>query len=82
MKSIAKMMENGFQLKPIMVQIQNGTIDSKQLSILNAILQNTVWICIHRQNGAKKNKVYLGPDGYKKAVYEKNSKLVKDGITV
>lgn len=80
MKTHADMMEKELKLKPIVKQIQNGTINSNQLAILYLIIQNTAEVCIHQQNGAKENKVYLGPDGHKEAVYDKNGKLVKDGI--
>jgi hypothetical protein len=80
MKSHVDMMENEFKLAPIMKQIQNGKIDSIQISILYTILQNTTEVRIHQQNGAKDNQIYISPDGHKEAVYDKNGKLVKDGI--
>tara|TARA_B100001971_G_scaffold162824_1_gene153158 strand:- start:1940 stop:2599 length:660 start_codon:yes stop_codon:yes gene_type:complete len=43
-------------------------------------LSYTQEIAIHQQRGAKGNRVYLGPEGQKEAVYDSEGKLVQDGI--
>ncbi len=80
MKSHANMMEQKLKLASFIQEIQKGNISSKRTSILYAILQNTSEVCIHQQNGAKDNQVYVHQDGHKEAVYDKNGKLVQDGI--
>ena len=67
-------------LDPYIERIKSGEVSSRQISILYAILQNTREVCIHQQNGAKDNTVYVGPDGHKEAVYGKDKKLVQDGV--
>ena len=43
-------------------------------------LSYTQEVAIHQQRGAKGNRVYLGPEGHKEAVYDSEGKLVQDGI--
>jgi len=80
MKGIADMIKKELKLAPFIQRIQKGTISPKHTSILAAILKNTTEVRIHQQNGAKENTVYLGPDGHKEAVYDKDGKLVTDGV--
>ncbi|MBU0753918.1 MAG: hypothetical protein KJ645_02180 [Planctomycetes bacterium] len=72
--------ENDLDLAPYIQKIKQGKVDSKRIAILYAILQNTHEVCIHQQNGAKDNQVYLHQDGHREAVYDKEGKLVEDGI--
>ncbi len=80
MSSHCKMTEKELKLAPYIQQIKSGKISTQKISILYTILQNTHEVCIHQQNGAKDNTVYLSPDGHKEAVYGKDKKLVKDGV--
>ena len=68
------------QLGPYIKRIQDKEISSRQIDILYAILRNTYEVCIHQQNGAIDNKVYVSKDGHKEAVYGKDGKLVQDGV--
>ena len=44
------------------------------------LLSNTYETEVHRMQGQKENETYLHKDGKQEAVYDKNGKLVKDGI--
>jgi len=68
------------QLDPYIKRIQDRDIPSSQIFILYAILRNTHEVCIHQQNGAKDNNVYVSKDGHKEAVYGNDGKLVQDGV--
>jgi hypothetical protein len=49
--------------------------NSRQLSIVNYILQNTFENNIHRMRGERENRVYTNKDG-REVVYDKNGNLV------
>lgn len=67
-------------LDPYVDQIKSGDVSEHHIAVIYAILQNTQEVCIHQQNGAKDNKVYVGPEGRREAVYDKDGELVQDGI--
>ncbi len=73
-------MKKEFKLAPFMKQIKNSKVSSNHTAILYAILKNTYEVRIHQQNGAKDNQVYVHQDGHREAVFDKNGKLVQDGI--
>ncbi|BCS94997.1 hypothetical protein DSLASN_06290 [Desulfoluna limicola] len=76
----AEMMQESLQLTPFMEQIQRNEISEKQTAIIYSILQHTSEICIHRQNGAIDNQVFIHKDGHFEAVFDKHNKPVKDGV--
>ncbi|QHI68745.1 hypothetical protein [Tichowtungia aerotolerans] len=77
MSSHCKMAEKELKLAPYIQQIKSGEISAEKISILYTILQNTHEVCIHQQNGAKDNTVYLSPDGHKEAVTNKQHRTRK-----
>jgi hypothetical protein len=74
------MMTKALKLSSFINDIQTGKTSSNQTAILYEILENTHEVCIHQQNGAKENRVFVMKDGHREAVYDKNDELVQDGI--
>ena len=52
----------------------------REISLVIHWLSNTSETRIHQLRGAKDNKLYLHKDGHKEAVYNRDGKLVRDGI--
>ena len=80
MQELMDYTENHFKLQKTMQRIEKGEIDSYKLQIIWLILQNTPEYYIHNLNGVSGNKVFIHEDGHIEAVYDKNGKLVQDGI--
>ncbi|MCK5861863.1 MAG: hypothetical protein KAH38_05225 [Candidatus Hydrogenedentes bacterium] len=80
MNVCAEVMEQDLLLSPFVEQLREEAISLEHTAVLYAILKNTHEVCIHQQMDAKGNQVYLSPDGHKEAVYDKNGKLVKEGV--
>jgi hypothetical protein len=74
------LMEKKLMISEFINKIVSGQIPEKHNAILYTILKNTNEACIHQQNGAKDNEVYIMNDGQKEFVYDKNGEIVKDGI--
>ncbi len=79
-KMQASSMSRQLELKPYIKAIKKGEANPKHIAIIRAILKNTNEVCIHQQNGASDNKVFVHQDGHREAVYGKDGKLVQDGI--
>ncbi len=75
-----RFVEMELELGPYIRKIKTGKVAASRTAILYAILQNTFEVCIHQQQGAKNNKVYVHQDGHSEGVYDKNGKLVQDGV--
>ncbi|NQU38509.1 MAG: hypothetical protein HQ523_00990, partial [Lentisphaerae bacterium] len=73
-------MEKTLKLKPVMKKIKQGGTNLKHVAILQSILKHTSEVCIHQQNGASRNKVFVQKDGHLEAVFDANGVLVQDGI--
>ena len=80
MQKIMAQTENQFELQKTIQRIEKGEIDSYKLQTIWLILQNTPEHFIHNLNGVSGNKVFIHADGRSEAVYDKNGKLVQDGI--
>jgi len=69
-----------FKLQEVVKKIQTNKISTEQQWLIFNILKHTHEIYIHRQRGALDNQIFLHKDGHREAVYNKERKLVKDGI--
>jgi len=69
-----------FKLQEIVKKMQANQVSTEQQWLIFNILKHTNEIYIHRQRGAVDNQIFLHKDGHKEAVYNKENKLVKDGI--
>jgi hypothetical protein len=61
-------------------QINTNQISHKNLVLIYTILQNTNEHYMHNMNGVTSNVVYISPDGHHEGVYDKDGKLVQDGV--
>lgn len=80
MRQFMQQTEKGLKLDEVIQKIQNGGISQSHLQIIYLVLRNTPEYYSHNLNGVTGNKVYVHKDGHKEAVYDKNGKLVQDGI--
>jgi len=69
-----------FKLQEVVKKIPANEISTEQQWLVFNILKHTNEIYIHRQRGAVDNQIFLHTDGHKEVVYNKQKKLVKDGI--
>jgi len=72
--------EYRLDLQNTIQRIEKGEIESRRLQIIYLILQNTPEHHIHNLNGVTGNKVFVHIDGHSEAVFDKDGKLVKDGV--
>ncbi len=75
-----KQLHASVSLAECITRIENGKVPKKSLQAVVAILRNMHEVEIHRMRGASENKVYVSKDGKKEAVYDREGKVVKDGI--
>ncbi len=80
MHKFMKQTEKILKLKTVIKRIQKGDIPQLHLQIIYLVLQNTPEYYIHNLNGVSGNQVFIHGDGHSEAVYDKNEKLVQDGI--
>ncbi len=80
MHKFMKQTEKELKLKKVIKRIQNGDIPQRHLQIVYLVLQNTHEYYIHNLNGVSGNQVFIHENGHSEAVYDKNEKLVQDGI--
>jgi hypothetical protein len=76
----ASIMSRQLELAPYVKLIKKGEVNPKHAAIIRSILRHTNEVCIHQQNGASANRVFVSEDGHKEAVYGEDGKLVQDGI--